>query len=42
MKGSKKLDIVMVKPEIRVHKIDYLEDEFIILASDGIFDNWKN
>ena len=25
-------------PEIRITKIDYLKDEFILLASDGLFD----
>jgi serine/threonine protein phosphatase PrpC len=31
-------DFVSVMPEIRQIEIDYLQDEFIVLACDGLFD----
>jgi serine/threonine protein phosphatase PrpC len=35
-------DIVTSKPEIRVHTIDYTQDEFIIIGCDGLYDNLSN
>ena len=35
-------DLVSAKPEIRVHEIDYTQDEFLIIACDGLFDCLSN
>lgn len=35
-------DIVTSKPEIRVHKIDYTKDEFVVIGCDGLYDNLTN
>lgn len=35
-------DIVTSKPEIRVHKIDWSQDEFIVIGCDGLYDNLSN
>ncbi len=29
-------------PEIRIMKMDYLKDEFILMASDGLFDAYSS
>ena len=35
-------DIVAALPDIRIWKIDYLQDEFFFMASDGLFDVYSN
>lgn len=35
-------DIVTSSPDIRVHKIDYTQDEFVVIGCDGLFDNLSN
>ena len=35
-------DIVSCRPEIRTHTIDYTQDEFIVIACDGLYDNLSN
>lgn len=35
-------DIVVSAPDIRVHRIDYTQDEFVIVACDGLYDNLTN
>lgn len=30
------------KPDIRIHTIDWSQDEFIVIGCDGLFDNLSN
>ena len=41
-KGEYSKNVVSVEPEIRVHHLDYLKDEFMVLASDGIYNIWDS
>lgn len=40
--GKFRGDVVVSLPDIRIWKIDYLQDEFIMMASDGLFDVYTN
>ncbi len=41
--GEKELrNFVLAEPEIRVTEIDKARDDFIILASDGLFDRFSS
>ena len=35
-------NLIVSEPEIRCHLIDPNEDEFIVMASDGLFDKFKS
>lgn len=35
-------DIVTSKPDIRIHTIDWSQDEFIVIGCDGLFDSLSN
>jgi len=40
--GKFSQDSVICVPDIRIWKIDYLQDEFVVMASDGLFDVYTN
>jgi len=35
-------DIIISEPEIRVHTLDLIKDEFMVIGCDGLFDIYNN